>query len=460
VRRLGTVNGEPDTQARGVLDPAEFIAFLSRATEVLGSSYEYETTLAHVAQLAVPEIADWCAVDIVQPDGSLRQITSGHPDPEQERLLLELRRRYREQKGGSEGVRHVIDTGESELASDVSAGPVVDLHLDAGESDVYRRLGPKSYIIVPLTVGANRIGALTFLSTREGRHYGAADLEFTRHLARRFALAVENARLHDQARRAHERLAFLASASELLNQSLDLDETLERLAFLAVPQAADWCGVELLQDDGSLRNVAVAHVDPAKIEFARELQERYPTDMGSPTGVPNVLRTGKSEMYAQIPDELLVEGAQDEEHLRIIRELGLVSVMIVPLASRDRTLGVISLVSSNLARQYGDEDLTFAEDLGRRAGAAIENARLYRRQEASARESKELLELLIRQAGEINDNIVQSLTIAKYAQASGEIDKASHSIDRTLEHARRIMEELQAGATPAPGDLRRRTAAT
>ena len=172
-----------------------------------------------------------------------------------------------------------------------------------------------------------------------------------------------------------------------------------------------------------------------------------------------MLRTGESELYPDLPDELLVEGAQDEEHLRLTRELGLVSIMIVPLSTRERTLGVITLVSSDPSRHYGPEDLTLAEDIGRRAGAAIENARLYRRQGESARESRELLDLLVRQAGEINDNIVQALTVAKYSQASGDLDKASQSIDRTLEHARRIMEELQSGASPAPGDLRRRSPA-
>src|SRR5919201_6702996 len=119
---------EQSTQdAGGVLDPQRALAFLARASAVLARSLDYERTLAEVAQLAVPEFSDWCAVDVVQDDGSLRQITSGHPDPRMEELLMELRRRYRRDKGASEGAMHVIATGESELVTDVRDSPRVDI---------------------------------------------------------------------------------------------------------------------------------------------------------------------------------------------------------------------------------------------------------------------------------------------------------------------------------------------
>src|SRR5512133_3000395 len=105
---------QPTHEARGVLDPQRALAFLAQASAVLARSLDYERTLAEVAQLAVPEFADWCAVDVVQPDGSLRQITSGHPDPRLEKLLSELRRRYRAEKGRTEGAMSVIATGRPE----------------------------------------------------------------------------------------------------------------------------------------------------------------------------------------------------------------------------------------------------------------------------------------------------------------------------------------------------------
>src|SRR4051812_50094044 len=95
-----------------VMDPESALGFLAQASGVLAGSLHYERTLKEVASMAVPDVADWCAVDIVEPDGSLRQITSTHPDPEQEALIMELRRRYREEKSGSAGAPHPLPPRE------------------------------------------------------------------------------------------------------------------------------------------------------------------------------------------------------------------------------------------------------------------------------------------------------------------------------------------------------------
>jgi len=369
-------------QPGGVLDPQGALAFLAQAGAVLARSLDYERTLAEVAQLAVPDFADWCGVDVVQPDGSLRQITSGHPDPRVEEYLLDLRRRFREERGRSDGAMRAIATGESQLVSDVGDQALIEL--PEGTADLYARLSPRSYIIVPLVARGRTIGALTFLSTAEGRHYGPADLDFAHHLARRFGLAVDNARLFHEAENARDRLAFMATASELLSASLDLEETLEQVAMLAVESMADWCAIELVDEDGRLRNAATAHVDPEKVRMAEELRERYPIDPDDATGVPNVIRTGRSELYPDIPDELLVRGARDGEHLELIRSLGLRSVLVVPLTARGRTLGALTLVCAESGRTYGVEDLRFAEDLARRAAVAVDNSRLYSREHRAA----------------------------------------------------------------------------
>src|SRR3954447_2542975 len=185
---------------QGVLSAEEALRFLDEAAAVLVGSLRYDQTLGRVAQLAVPLLADWCAVDILEEDGTLRQITSGHPDPEQEELLLELRKRYRAEKGATEGVARVIASGEPELQVDVRGGARPEIL--AEEAELYERLGPKSYLIVPLVARGRTLGAMTILSTRQGRHYNEADLAFARHLARRFALAIDNARLYDEAETA------------------------------------------------------------------------------------------------------------------------------------------------------------------------------------------------------------------------------------------------------------------
>jgi signal transduction histidine kinase/PAS domain-containing protein len=188
-------------------------------------------------------------------------------------------------------------------------------------------------------------------------------------------------------KQAEESAHYLAEASALLATSLDYEKTLTELAHLIVPHFADWCAVSILDGDEP-RQLAVAHVDPEKVKWAHEINRRYPPDHNAKTGVANVIRTGKPELYPEIPDELLVAGAIDEEHLRLSRELGLRSAMVVPLSTQERTLGAITIVSAESGRRYGQRDLDFAMELARRAALAIDNA-MHHKAELEARHSAE-----------------------------------------------------------------------
>jgi len=187
-----------------------------------------------------------------------------------------------------------------------------------------------------------------------------------------------------QAEEAQKRFEFLAGASNVLASSLDYQTTLASVAKLAVPHVADWCTIHILQDDGSVRQIAVAHVDPAKVRWARELEQRYPYDPNAASGIPNVLRTGRSELTEHISDEMLVASAVDEHALQILRELGLSSAMTVPLQARGRTLGAITFVSAESVHNYDATDLALAEDLARRAAMAVDNSRLHREAQQAA----------------------------------------------------------------------------
>ncbi len=187
-----------------------------------------------------------------------------------------------------------------------------------------------------------------------------------------------------EAKDAELRQRFLAQTGQLLATSLDYEQTLERVAQLVVPRLADWCGIDMLDEQGEMHQVAVAHVDPAKVEMAHEARRRYPPDPDAPAGVPAILRGGPSELYAEIPDELLVQGAQDEDHLRLIREIGMRSAMAVPMRIGDLTLGAITLVSAESGRRFDADDLAFAEDLALRAATAVQNARLFAAQQRVA----------------------------------------------------------------------------
>jgi len=186
------------------------------------------------------------------------------------------------------------------------------------------------------------------------------------------------------------RREFLTKATDALLSSLDYQSTLATVAHLAVPTIADWCAVDLLDPDRcEPYQAAVAHVDAAKLQFARSLGEKYPPDLKANTGAPHVIRTGVSELYPIIPQALLESAAKDEEHLRLIKELKLRSAIVVPLKGRRRVLGALTFVYAESGRHYGEEDLEFAEDFARRAAMAIENAVALREAEAArAQESR------------------------------------------------------------------------
>jgi GAF domain-containing protein len=179
------------------------------------------------------------------------------------------------------------------------------------------------------------------------------------------------------ARRELQRLAFLAGANEVLEESLDYEETLRRLARYVTPAIADWCVVHLATDGDELRAVAIAHQDPAQVQMAREFQARYPVDPASATGVPAVVRSGRPELYEHIDDEMLVRAAQDEDQLDALRRLGMRSVIIAPLRARGRTFGSLTLVSAESGSGFDRDDLRFVMELAQRASLSIDTIRSY-----------------------------------------------------------------------------------
>jgi PAS domain S-box-containing protein len=186
--------------------------------------------------------------------------------------------------------------------------------------------------------------------------------------------------IHDR-KLIEDQRTFIVAASDALSGSLDYRKTLAQVADLAAGAVADWCAVHVVEADGSISGVAASHADPAKSTFARELQERYSPGPGEPTGAAAVIRTGASELVAEVDTELIERIAHDELQLELLRELELRSYMCVPLKARDRVLGAITFVSSDPGRLFGEDELIFAEELARRAASAIENARLYREAE-------------------------------------------------------------------------------
>ena len=178
-------------------------------------------------------------------------------------------------------------------------------------------------------------------------------------------------------KQAEETLRYIAQISSVLSTSLDYEQTLQQIAKISVPQLADWCSVDILNEDGSIRRLPIAHADPSKAELARKLQQ-YVTNYQVASAITRVLQTGQSQLISEISDSLLVATTQNQEHLELVRQLGMKSVMIVPLIAQGRVLGCISFVIAQSDRRYDRSDLTLATDITNRAALAVENARLYR----------------------------------------------------------------------------------
>lgn len=264
---------------------------------------------------------------------------------------------------------------------------------------LYGLEGIASLLVVPLPIGEERLATVVMYS-RSRHEWTETELRVGAALGQLAAAALWNAETYEALQRsrlaaeAHAaRMAFLADASAVL-ASLNYEATLREVAHLAIPGVADWCAVDVHQPDGILERIVVAHVDPAKVELARALEERYPIDPASPSGVPNVVRTGRPEYYPRVTDEDLARAAIDEEHLRILRALQVRSVLIAPLTARGHSLGAITFLRSSDDRPFTEDDLTVLTEVGRRAGLAIDNARLYRDAELANRAKDEFLAIL------------------------------------------------------------------
>ena len=229
--------------------------------------------------------------------------------------------------------------------------------------------------------------------------FRAADGSYRWHLARTAPIRDEAGRIEswvgtatdiDDRKRTEEQWGFLLEAGDVLGSSLAYRETLTRVAELAVMRVSDWCAVHIVERDGSVSEIAVAHHDPEQVAFLRELQERYPPDPSALTGATAVIRTGEAELVPEITDSMIEAAVIDDLHRDLLHQLELRSYMCVPLPGRDHTLGAITLVSSEPGRAYGVAELRLAEELARRAAAAIENARLYREAEQRAEAARAL----------------------------------------------------------------------
>jgi PAS domain S-box-containing protein len=480
---------------------------LVEAGAVLATSLDLRTTMGQVADLTVPRLADLCAIDLLADDGSVRELAVAAADEDVARALEELRAEFPVDPQGEHPIARVIRSGEPVLLPEVSEGVLCPLGQGSEHARFLVDHGCHSAAVAPLVARGRSLGALAALRLGDGPPYGEEDMDLVIELARRAALAIDNARLFSELRGVEQRLeailsglaeavvvmdeeghmvfanqaaadllgargpseltsarpgtimprflvldeqghelgleampsrqvfsgkapepllvrnivretgeerwivarsspivdpesgrtlysvnvfenitevkriqvaeSFMAEASRVLTSSMSFEHSLQHVAELAVPQIADFCAVDLLTETGEIERVASHHIDPQRLALAEQIASTYRPRLGDPEGVGEVIRTGRARIFTDLHRDALARYARDREHLQLMLALKATAAIIVPMIGAEKPIGAITLVSSESLRRLTEADLALAERLGRRAGTAVEHARLY-----------------------------------------------------------------------------------
>ena len=362
------------------------LRFLLEAGSILEASLDYETTLKELGHLVVPRLADWYSVDLVDAGGRATSVAVEHVDPTKVELAREMRRRYPADPRSPTGAVAVARTGRSEWFPDITDEMIDQAVSDPELRETVRGLGLRSAVTVPLVARGQTLGALALVAAESGRRYTQADVRLIEELGKRAGIAIDNARLFAAERQANQRVSLISRAASRLAESLDEQTALGRLAELMTEELADFCLVDVLDEDGTIRRDAAVHRDPALGRVMEQLMLRPPDPEGSiPAAV--AIRT-RSVVFAEVTEEVLASIASDEEHLDLMRQIGGLNFVAVPLVARDHVLGAVTIASTTL--RYGDEDIELALELAGRAALLVDNTRLYEAQARAARQSARL----------------------------------------------------------------------
>lgn len=372
--------------------------FLAEAGEVLAASLDYDATLTSIANLAVPAIADWCSVILFGDRASAKRTASAHIDPDLslsvQALDWNLALAFTSDNGQADPPRGSRPT----LFADVSDEQMGQLLPDDLQRADGRRLETRSLIVAPLNIRSRRIGAILLATAGSDRRYADADLAMVEDLARRAAVAIDNARLYHEARDAEarirqqaERLEALAGASNAFAMArLDLDAVLHTVTRRVADLLGDVCSIRLLSEDGQLLlPVAFHHTIPAAYDVFKTLPSFGPRGVHEGT-VGHVMLTGQPLLVAN-------RSVEDwrpmvlPDWIPYIERFGMHSILIVPLRAGGTTIGTLGLWREATPEPFTLDDQQFVQDLADRAGLAVDNARLYARAQAAIAARDEFL---------------------------------------------------------------------
>jgi PAS domain S-box-containing protein len=235
---------------------------------------------------------------------------------------------------------------------------------------------------------------------------------------------------------------FLLKAEELFAESLDERTIFRNLTLLVVPRLADWCAVDLIDEKGAVDRIAFQHADATKTDMLGEVVKHYPPKLGIAIGLLETLRSGKAELFTDVPDDVLRTLTRNEEHARWLRNLGMESYMIAPLVVRGEVIGAISFGVAGAERKFGRNDLAFIEDLAHRVSVSLDNARLYSEAQGANRAKDLFLAML---SHEMKTPLTAILGWARILKMDNPPDAFREAIDAIEQSAlvqQRLIEDL------------------
>lgn len=299
----------------------------------------------------------------------------------------------------------------------------------------------------PLLLEGRVVGVLAMFArqpiTEDATQEIASVAETVAQYIERKRVEHDRERLLRELRESEDTQRFLSDASIVLTESLEFETTLQRLTRLAVPHLADWCALDMINEDGTASRLAIAHSDSQLEALAWELSRRYPPRPSDRSGLGEVLRSGRSELVAEVSDEVLKTLAHDEPHVRLARKVGLESYMIVALNVRGRVRGAISFMRARPGRTYDGTDLLLAEDLARRAATAIDNALLFSEVQAAGRAKDQFLAMLGHELRNPLAPIRNAVELLQARRPSAPVlDHARAVIQRQVDHLSRLVDDL------------------
>lgn len=378
----GTSSRDPaGSRAPATSVVADPLPYLARAGESLAGSLDLDQTVACLLDLAVPALADLCAVHLLDKQGRLRRVATKY-GARRVTTVQVLASDYLDAGTETGPVHDLLQAGTTFLSSPVSEA-ALDLVVGAGSGHaIVAGLGITSAMMVPLKARGRTIGVFGLATTVQPM-FGPAHQELAEELARRAALAIDSARMfravsegQHAAEQARQRLALVAEAGATLAASLDFRTTLQTVAQLVVPLMAESCSVALIEEDGLVHRVAAAHVDPVRQQMFSQQTPIIPIEDHPEHPIAVVLATGQPHLDNAITDQTRLRHAHGS-YLDYLRWFGIRARLVVPLEARGRRIGALVMSTSDPARTFDENDVALAQDLAVRAALAIDNARLY-----------------------------------------------------------------------------------